>query len=129
MEWASENVMKINPSKFKAVYFKWTSVKDALNYTLGDLLFLEASSCKYFGIILCSDITWADHVSYKVKKAWKALHFIMVILKKGNCSTKSLMYTTLVCPNLEYASACWVPYREVKLQAIEWVPKKVAIFA
>ena len=33
---------------------------------------------------------------YTVKKAWKALHFIMRILKRGNSSTKSLAYTSLV---------------------------------
>jgi hypothetical protein len=46
-----------------------------------------------------------------VKKAWKALHFKMRILKKGNRNTKSLANTSLVCPILEYEAACWDPYR------------------
>jgi hypothetical protein len=29
-----------------------------------------------------------DHVNYTVQKAWKALHFVMRILKKGNRNTK-----------------------------------------
>jgi hypothetical protein len=45
-EWAAENVMKINPSKSKAVRFTRARVKDPLNYTLGDQLIPEASSCK-----------------------------------------------------------------------------------
>jgi hypothetical protein len=36
------------------------------------------------GIILCSDLSWANQVNYKVKKAWKATHFAMCILKKEN---------------------------------------------
>ena len=110
-EWAAENAMKINPSKCKAVSFTRARVKEPLNYTLGDQLIPEANSCKYLGIILRSDLSWADHVNYTVKKAWKALHFIMCILKKGNSSTKSLAYTTLVCVILEYGAACWDPYR------------------
>jgi len=47
-------------------------VKDPLNYTLGDQLIPEASSCKYLGINLHSDLRCADHVDYAVKKAWKA---------------------------------------------------------
>jgi len=47
-----------------------------------DTLIPEVSSCKYLGIILRSDLSWADQVNYAVKKAWKALHFIMRILKK-----------------------------------------------
>jgi hypothetical protein len=47
-------------------------MKDRLNYTLGDKLIPEASSCKYLGIILRSNLNRADHVNYTVKKAWKA---------------------------------------------------------
>jgi hypothetical protein len=128
-EWAAENMMKINPSKSKAVRFTRARVKDPLNYTLGDQLIPEASSCKYLRIILRSDLSWADHVNYTVKKAWKALHFIMRILKKGNSSTKSLGYTTLVRPILEYGAACWDPYREGQIHALDRVQKKAAKFA
>ena len=46
---------------------------------------------KNLGIILRSDLSLADQVKYTVKKAWKALHFTMRILKKGNNNTKSLV--------------------------------------
>jgi hypothetical protein len=67
--------MKINPSKSKAVRFTRARVKDPLDYSLASTLLQEASSCKYLGIILRSDLSWADQVNYTVKKAWKALHF------------------------------------------------------
>jgi len=35
------------------------------------------------GIILPSDLSWVDRVNYTVKKAWKALRFIMRTLKMG----------------------------------------------
>jgi hypothetical protein len=88
--------MKINPSKSKAVSFTRTRVKDPLNYSLANTLIPEVSSCKYLGIILRSDLSWADHVNYTVKKAWKALHFTMRILIKGNSNTKSLAYMSLL---------------------------------
>jgi len=47
-----------------------------------------------------------DQVNYTVQKAWKALHIVMRVLKKGNRNTKSLAYTSLVRPILEYGSAC-----------------------
>jgi len=118
-----------------------------LNYTSGDQLIPEASSCKYLGIILRSDLSWADHVNYTVKKAWKALHFIMRIHKKGNSSTKSLACTTLVRPILEHGAACWDPcregqihdpyregqihdpYREGQIHVLDRVQKKAAKFA
>jgi hypothetical protein len=81
------------------------------------------------GIILCSDLNWADHVEYTVKKAWKALHFIMCILKKGQMSTKSLAYMSLVCLILECGAACLDLYREGHIHALDRLQKKVAKFA
>jgi hypothetical protein len=127
--WVVENEMKINPSKIKAVCLTRTRVKKQLNYSLMDTLIPEASSCKYLGIILRNDLSWADQVNYTVRKAWKALHFTMRILKKGNSNTKSLAYMSLVRPILEYGTACWGPYREGQISALDRVQKKAAKFA
>jgi hypothetical protein len=63
-------------------------------------------------LILRSSVSWADKVNYTVKKACKVLHFTIFILKKGNSNTKSLAYTSLVHPILEYDAVFWDPYRE-----------------
>jgi len=62
-EWAVENEMKINPSKSKAVRFTRSRVKDPLHYLLLGTLIPEASSCKYLGIILRNDLSWADQLN------------------------------------------------------------------
>ena len=128
-EWAVENAMKTNPNKSKTVRFTKARVKDPLNYSLLDALIPEASSCTYLGIILRSDLCWADKVNYKVKKAWKGLYFTMRIHKKGNNNTKSFIYMSLVHPILEYGAACWDPYREGQIRALDRVRKKAAKFA
>jgi len=87
-EWAIENGMKINPCKIKAIGFTRGRVKNPLGYSLGDRKTPQASICKYLGIILRNDLKWVDKVSYTAQKAWKALHFIMRVLKKGNRNTK-----------------------------------------
>jgi hypothetical protein len=50
------SAFKINPSICRAVRFTRARVKDPLNYTLGNQLIPEASSCKYLEIILRSDL-------------------------------------------------------------------------
>jgi hypothetical protein len=80
-EWALENEIKINPGKSKAVSFTKARVKGQIRYYFGDQLILEANNFKYLGIIIRSDLNWADHVYYMLRKAWKALHFILRILK------------------------------------------------
>jgi hypothetical protein len=70
-DWTVENAMKINPSRRNATRLTGASVKYPLNYSLNDKLIPEASSCKYLGIILRSDLIWVDQVNYTVKKAGK----------------------------------------------------------
>jgi len=76
-------------------------------YYFGDQLIPESSSFTYLGIIICSDLNWADHVSYTLQKAWKVFHITMCILKKGNNNTKCLAYTALVRMILKYGAVCW----------------------
>ena len=53
----------------------------------------------------------------------------MRTVKKGNENTKSLAYTSLVHPILEYGAACWDPYRECQISALDRVQNKAAKFA
>jgi len=53
----------------------------------------------------------------------------MQILKKGNSNTKCLAYMSLVRQILENGAACWEPYREGQISALDRVQKKEAKFA
>ena len=66
--------MKINPSKSKAIPFTRARVKDPLNYSFMGTLITQDSNSKYLGIILHSDLSWADQVKYTVKNPGK--HYI-----------------------------------------------------
>jgi len=70
-----------------------------------------------------------DHVNYTAQKAWKALHFVMCILKKGKRNIKCLAYTSLAHPILEYGAACWDPCREGQINVLDQVQTKAAQFA
>jgi len=80
-EWTVENGMKINTGKSKAIRFTRARVKNSLGYCLGDHKISEASSFKYLGITLRSDLNWVDQVNYRAQKAWKALHFAMRVIR------------------------------------------------
>jgi hypothetical protein len=56
--------MKINPDQSKEVGFTRARVKDRLTYYFGDQLIPEENSFKYLGIIIRSDLSWADHINY-----------------------------------------------------------------
>ena len=52
--------------KSKAIRFTIARVKNPLGYILGAQIILEASSCKYLGITLRSDLNCVDQVNYTV---------------------------------------------------------------
>jgi len=53
----------------------------------------------------------------------------MCTVKRGNKNTRSLAYMSLVRPNLEYGAACWDPYRECQISALDRAQNKAAKFA
>jgi hypothetical protein len=87
-------------SKSKALSFTRAQVKDPLNYTLRNEKIPENSFCKYLGIIICSELRWADQVNNTVQKAWRAQHFVMRVVKKENKNTNIIVYKSLVRPIL-----------------------------
>jgi len=52
----------------------------------------------------------------------------MHIVKKGNKNTKSLAYTSLARSILEYGAACWDPYRECQISALDRAQNRAAKF-
>ena len=79
---------------------------DAERIVLGDQLIPEASSFNYLGMVISHELILADHVNYKLRKSWKALHFITRTLKKGNNNRKRLVYTAIVRPILQHGAVC-----------------------
>jgi hypothetical protein len=63
VEWALENETKMNPGKSKSVSFTKARVRERIKYYLGDQLIPEPNRYKYLGIIIRSDLNWADHIN------------------------------------------------------------------
>jgi hypothetical protein len=59
--------MKINPGKSKAISFTNAGVKEQIRCYIGDQVILEASSFKYLGKIIRSDLNRTDHVTHYEK--------------------------------------------------------------
>jgi len=87
--------MNINPGKSKAAGFTTARVKERIRCSFGDQFIPEANSFKYLRIIIRSDINWADHVNYTARKARRALHFIMCVLKRGKRYETFRLYGTI----------------------------------
>ena len=88
----------------------------------------EAGSFKYLGIIIRSDLNWADHVNYTLRTVCKALHLIMRVYKKGNNIIKRLNYTVLVTSIPACRAVYCDPYREIQVSVLNRVQRRAAKF-
>ncbi|KAJ4450855.1 hypothetical protein ANN_02286 [Periplaneta americana] len=61
-------------------------------------------------------------------KAWRALHFIMRILRKASPKSREIAYLTLVRPLKEYGTTCWDPYRIYQINSLERIQYRAAKF-
>jgi hypothetical protein len=82
-EWAVENEKKINLNKSKAISFTRARGRDPLKYCLRNKNIPEANFCKYLGIIVRSDLSWAGQVDYTVQRSLEGTTFCNAYCKKG----------------------------------------------
>ena len=69
---------------------------------------------------------WNKHVDIITTKATNQLNFIKRNLSKCSTDVKSMAYTTIVRPHLEFASAAWDPYTKTNVIQIEAVQRRAA---
>ena len=81
---------------------------------------------KYLGIQLANSLSWDTHITTIVNKASRMLNFTKRNLSKYCCLIKSIAYTTLVRPILEYATEDWDPHYKCLIYKIEMVQRRVA---
>ena len=80
----------------------------------------------YLGILFDSKMSFSPHINQVISKATRMLNFVKRNLYRCSAETKSLAYTSIVRPLLEYGSAVWDPYLQKNMQSIEMVQRRAA---
>ena len=122
--WAEKWLVKFNVSKCKVmnVTLKRKKIVSPL-YHLSGVHLEEVRKYKYLGVIITHNLTWSEHCSAKVKTANKIMGLVRRTLGDCNYQTKSVAYTTLVRPHLEYCSPVWSLYTKEDIHLLESVQK------
>ena len=74
---------------------------------------------KDLGVIMDSELTFADHIVEKVKKANSIVGCIRRSFSHLDPSTFVMIFTALVRPHLEYGQAIWSPFLRKYINLIE----------
>ena len=85
-------------------------------------------SSKYLGVTISEDLTWRKHIEDTAIKAYKTLAFVRPNLSECTSQVKSVAYTTMVRPRLEYSSTVWGPHLTSDVHTLEQVQRRSARF-
>ena len=126
-EWQNTWLMKFNPTKCFTMTL--ASRKPTPNhYTFcGQQLKSVQSHC-YLGVQISNTLNWTTQCNSVAKKAQQTLGVIRRNLNKCPTHIKSIAYTTLVRPILEYASASWDPHCLKHIKTLERIQRQAARF-
>ena len=78
-------------------------------------------SSKYLGVTISEDLTWRKHIEDSATKTNKTLGFVRPNLSECTSQVKSVAYTTMVRPRLEYSSTVWDPHLTSDVHTLEQV--------
>ena len=126
--WSQKWSMKFNSSKCNMILLTKVKKPNKPQYKLGNDNLLYTDSFTYLGVTISSQLNWSDHINSVYVKATRALNFIKRNLSICDTKHKSLAYTTIVRPHLEYAVASWDPYQKNHIELLNKVQSRAARF-
>ena len=89
---------------------------------LSNIPFDRVYSFKYLGLILSCNLSWSSHINDVVKRAKRIVGLLYrQFYSLSSSKTLLSLYTTMVCPILEYGSAIWDPPSASLSSFIEYV--------
>ena len=78
------------------------------------------------GGYLSSNLNWNTYADRITANANRSLGFIKRNIKTMSPQIREMTYQSLVCPDLEYASAVWDPHTKDKTHKVEMVQRRAA---
>ena len=92
-------------------------------YILHDTVLESVPSAKCLGITISDNLSWTPHIDSVAMKANQTLGFLKRNIKVHNKDLKSIAYTTLVRPQLEYVSTDTTKLEAVQRRSAWWATR------
>ena len=111
--------MKFNPSKCQVIQITKRKTVIPTKYVLHNTTLETVTSAKYLGITISNNLTWNTHIDNITTKANHTLGFLRRNIKVNSHKLKSIVYKTLVRPQLEYSSSVWSPHSQNQIESVQ----------
>jgi len=122
--WEKDGLVKFHPHKCQVLHI--TNRRSPLPepYNIHGHVLEEVETAKYLGINIHKTQNWNTHINTIVTKANSTRAFLQRNIYQCPRKTKALCYTTLVIPQMEYASVIWDPHTNANINSLEMVQRR-----
>ena len=118
--------MEFNPNKCQVLHITRSKKPVMSGYFMHNQKLESVDAAKYLGVSIRKDLSWNTHISNITTSANRTLGFVKRNVLTKNKDIKTMAYTSLVRPQLEYASAVWSLYTKENKSKIEKVQRRAA---
>lgn len=121
--WSKKWLLKFNPSKTKVIFFNTRKNLEPPRLIFQDSQLEYVQSHKHLGVTCSSKLSWSSHIEILLNNAYKKIGLLKKLKFKANRKTLSLVYTSFIRPQLEYASVVWGGCHAFDSEKLEKQPK------
>ena len=118
--WSRKWLLSFHPDKCHVLTLgKFENIQHTERYRVYDMELDHVFEEKDIGVIVDSDLSFAEHISTKVRVANAMVGLIRRSFSYLNGKTFKKLYTAHVRPHLEYAQAAWAPMSRKLINMLE----------
>ena len=127
--WEKKWLTRFNPSKCNVISIphKNKAVIEH-HYALHGQILEQVDNAKYLGVTISNNLSWNKHNDNITAKENRTLEFVRRNLKNCSRSVKTVGYTALVRPVIEYASTVGDPTTQTSINSLELIQRRAARF-
>ena len=124
--WSQRWQLQLNWTKCEAINI--TNKRDPLLFSYNILChpIQWSPQVRYFGVIFDSHLKLSAQCHRAASKATRVFNLLRRSLFGCSSAVKSLAYTSIVRPHLEYASIVWSPYTSTNINLLETIQNQAA---
>lgn len=121
--WCKKWQMVLNLKKTVVMYVSRKNDNIIYHYNIDGAALTRVREYKYLGVLFSDDLRWNSRVNYVISKCNYKLYYFKRVFHSAQFNTKLLLYKSLICPVMDYASVIWDPYTckdKRKLERVQW---------
>ena len=123
LQWASENNMKFNLSKFKTLRYEASSTQLPMYKLSENQNMVMSETAKDLVITMCNNGRFDHHIRNIVKKSKMIAGWVLRTFATRETEPMLELFKTLVLPHLEYCCIIWNPFELGYIRMIEGVQR------